>query len=203
METMTTPTTERVMTIARGLARKKTIKAQLNKINSDIQKYAAWNNKKKHPLGDNKAGVEKTLEQAQQEVLSLYQQYNDLSEEYKKICLAIDRTNMVTDITIADKTMKVAEAIVIKRDIAGFMRSFSSSYGYAISNAERDVERHNAPILSNTNYDENTKNVLRADVSYFVPKEKVKETDDFLTIFVNEIDGELNAINATTPLIWE
>ena len=80
-----TQTPERVMTIARGMTRKKTIIAQMTKIEEDIKRYGAANNRKKHQLGDNKATVEKSHEQAQQQILALYQQHQDLMEEMIKI----------------------------------------------------------------------------------------------------------------------
>jgi chromosome segregation ATPase len=193
---------ERVMTIARGLTRLKTIKAQISSINDSVRKYAAWNNKKKHPLGDNKASVDKTLDQAQEEINSLYQQYNDLLEEYRKIKVAIDRTNMVTKIAVADKEMTIYEANLYRRDISTLVSGFVGAYSSAVNRAEREVEIHNTQYL-NKDMNEDAKKVVMADVSYFISKDKVKTLDDFQTKFLSELDGTLNEVNALTPLIWE
>lgn len=198
---------ERVMTIARGLARQKTIVKQLEGISKEIGIKGAWSNKSKHPYGDNKASVEKTHDQAQEKINSMYQQYNDLIAEFVKIKLAIDRTNAVTDITIGNRTMKVSEALMYKdmrNGIARHMQDFTNSYALAVRKAEIDVDNHNDRYASALeNMDEKAKQTLIAQVSYLVPKERVEELNYFLTEFVSEIDGELNAINALTPLIWE
>lgn len=193
---------ERAMTIARGLSRLKTIKAQLNDINNDILKYAAWNNRKKHPLGDNKANVEKTHDQAQEKINSLYQKYNDLIHEYRNIKISIDRTNMVTTIEVADTKMTVHEAILYKREIGDMLKSLVSYYASSVKRAEDDVKEYNYK-LNMDNFDESTKRQIIADVSYFINNKKIKEIDDFVNVFLNEIDGELNIINAITPIIWE
>jgi IS1 family transposase len=197
---------ERVMTIARGLTRKKTIIAQLQKISSEVGTYGAWSNKEKHPYGDNKANVDKSHDQAQEKINSLYQQYNDLVEEYIKINLAIARTNEITKITIGNREMTIAQALMYKdakKGIAKYMNDFVKSYKTAVQSAQNRVDMHNNRYASALeNLDEKAKNALVAQVSYLVPKEKVEELDQFLVEFVNEIDGELNAINAITPLIW-
>lgn len=193
---------ERVMTIARGLTRKKIIIAQLEKIEADIRQYGAANNRKKHKLGDNKATVEKSHEQAQQAVMALYQQHQDLLEELLRIELAINRTNMVTPITIGDRTMTVCEAIAYKDKQAKFVQNFVFQYNSAVATAERDVEKYNAQLQMGE-MDEAQRKLIIADVSYLVPADKVKALEDFRTVFITEINGELNAVNAITPLIWE
>lgn len=103
--------------------------------------------------------------------------------------------------------MKVAEALMykdMKKGIAKYMQEFTDSYALAVRKAEIDVDNHNDRYASALeNMDEKAKQALIAQVSYLVPKEKVEELNYFLTEFVTEIDGELNAINALTPLIWE
>lgn len=195
-------TVERVMTIARGLTRKKIIVAQLEKIESDIRQYGAANNRKKHKLGDNKATVEKSHEQAQQQVMAMYQQHQDLLDELLRIELAIVRTNMVTPITIGDRTMTVTEAIAYKDKLSKFVQNFAFNYNCSVSTADKDVERYNSQ-LNVGELDEAQRKLVLADVSYLVPADKVKALEDFRTVFITEINGELNAVNAVTPLIWE
>lgn len=49
------------MTIARAMTRKKTIKAQLDKITEDISKHGAINNKRLHILSNEKSDIKKII----------------------------------------------------------------------------------------------------------------------------------------------
>lgn len=191
---------EKKMSVARGLGRLKTIEKQLIKISNEISNYGAWNNKRKSPLGDNKGTVEQTHNQAQEYINSLYQQFNDLIKEYSNIKKAIDKTNMVTKITVAGEEMTVYEALLCKRKSKGFYEHFLNSYNRAVGNAESDVQRYN---LQFAKADEEVKKVAMADVSYFIDKSKIDKVNGFLNEFVSEINGLLNEINAVTELIFD
>lgn len=185
------------MTVARAMTRKKTIKAQLEKITQDIAQYGAINNKKLHILSDEKNEIKKNHREAQQKVESLYQQFNDLKGNFIKLTLAINKANLETDMIIADKPMKVAEALVYKNEIAEHLSNFKSAYTRAVNKASNDADMHNKNVKTE-GLSEQVKKEILADVLYLVPQDRIAEVDKFLVEFLTEIDGTLNEINATT-----
>lgn len=191
---------EREMTIARGLTRIKTIKAQLADITGKINQYSAWNTKKKHLLGDNKGTIEQTHNQAQEQINSWYQQFNDLLQEFIRIKKAIDTTNMETKITVASKEMTIYEALCHRREIANYQREFVKAYGMAITRAQVDIDKYNAQFA---NAVEEIRKLNLADLICFIDKKKMEDLDKYLNEFVNEVDGELNAVNSITLLKFE
>jgi hypothetical protein len=190
---------QRKMTIARALTRLKTIKAQLQKINNDIGNYGAISSKSRSPLGDPKASLDKNHNQAIEHIRSLYQQFEDLTKEYIKIKTAIDKANMQTIITVANKTMTIQEALVYRRDISKFVQELLGKYGQAVNRATDEVYRHNASIKTD-GMDEAAVKVVLSEVLYLVPKEKIQESENFLTAFLVELDGILNEVNAITEI---
>lgn len=185
------------MTVARAMTRKKTIKAQLDKIVEDIQQYGAINNKKLHILSDEKTDIKKNHREAQAKVESLYQQFHDLKNNYIKLSLAINKSNLETDMLIADKPMKVAEALIYKNEIALALGNLRNAYVKAVNKATTDVDSYNRN-RNTEGLSEQVKKEILADVLYLVPQERIKEVDTFLVEFITEIDGTLNEINATT-----
>ena len=190
---------EREMTIAEGLTKLKIIKKQLDTLNRKFSKYSAWNNKKKHPLGDSKTSVANTLNQAQEEINKDYQSYMDLIEEYKQIKSAIDFTNLQVTITVAGKTMTLYDALTYLRHIKPLYDSLNKSFGNAISNAEYDVDNYNSTFAR---VDDEQKKAVMADIIYFIDKDKIKEINDFNDQFLLEVNGKLNSQNALTQIIW-
>jgi hypothetical protein len=190
---------ERKLTIARGLTRLKTIKAQLENISTNIQQYGAWNDKTKHPLGDTTHNdIKKNHAQAREKVASLYQQFNDLKAEYIKIKLAIDKANMVTDIEVAGKVMTIHEALIYEREIATFITRLTGAYKGSVASAELKVRQFNNQFANLQ--DENIKASLLADISYLVSKDVIEELDKFAIEFLTEIDGIKNEVNALTEI---
>jgi hypothetical protein len=191
---------ERKMTIKRGMTRLKTIKAQIENITEKIRDYGAINNKKMHPYGDMKVDLNKNHAQAKAEIESLFQQYNDLIQEYLKIKRAIARTNLSTMITVAGKTMTLVDAITYRDAVADFMTSMIQANNKAVAAAKYDVERYNTQFA---NIDENVRPQVIADVLYLVNQDQIKELDKFLIEFLTELDGELDSINAVTELVFD
>lgn len=190
---------ERKLTIARALTRLKTIKAQLIGINSNIQEYAAWSDKSKHPLGDTTHNdLKKNHAQAREKIASLFQQATDLRSEYLKLKLAIDKANMETKIEIAGKVMTIHEALLYEREIAGFIASITQAYKRSVSEAQGKVNQYNYQF-SNIN-DEGAKAALLADISYLVDKGEMDKLDKFTIEFLTEINGTKNEINALTEI---
>ena len=116
------------MTIARAMTRRKTIKAQLDKITEDISKHGAINNKRLHILSDEKNDIKKNHREATEKIKSLFQQFDDLKVNYIKLTLAINKANLETDIIIAEQTMKIAEALVYKSEIQLYLMNLKLAY---------------------------------------------------------------------------
>lgn len=185
------------MTIARAMTRKKTIKAQLTKITEDIAKHGAINNKRLHILSDEKNDIKKNHREATDKVKSLFQQFHDLKENYIKLTIAINKANLETDIVIADKPMKIAEALVYKNDIQQYLAELKNAYQRVVKKATQDADAFNQNMKTD-NLSEQVKKEVLADVLYLVPIEKIDELDTFLVEFITEIDGTLNEVNART-----
>lgn len=190
---------ERKMTIARGLTRLKTIKAQLANIESQIREYGAWSDKKKHPLGDTTHNdLKKNHAQAREAVSSLYQKATDLRAEFLRIKLAIDKANMTTKIEVAGKVMTIHEALIYEREIATMISGLTYAYKSSVGAAERMVHNYNTQF-SNIQ-DSSAKAALVADIAYLVDKKQVEELDAFAVEFLTEIDGLKNEVNALTEI---
>lgn len=185
------------MTIARAMTRKKTIKAQLDKIIEDISNHSAINNKRLHILSNEKSDIKKNHREATEKVKSLFQQFHDLKDNYIKLKLAINKANLETEIIVAGKTLKIAEALVYKNDIQEYLSNLKTAYQHAVKKATREVDTFNQNMKTEGLSEQVKKEVL-ADVLYLVPIEKIDELDSFLVEFMTEIDGTLNEVNART-----
>ncbi|KAB2328895.1 hypothetical protein [Bacillus mesophilum] len=185
------------ITIARAMTRKKTIKAQLDKITKDISQHGAINNKRLHILSDEKKDIKKNHQESIDKVKALFQQFYDLKDNYIKLTVAINKANLETDIVITGKTMKIAEALVYKNDIQAYFENLKFAYQKAVSKATAEVDQFNKNMKTEGLSEQVKKEVL-ADVLYLVPIEKMDELDAFLVEFMTEIDGTLNEVNART-----
>ena len=190
---------ERKMTIARGLTRLKTIKAQLVNISQQVTQYGAISNKVRHPLGGQRVSLEKNHSEAIAVVESLYQQFNDLTSEFMRIKLAIDKANLTTIVEIGGKSLTIQEALIYRRDIQSYVQSLSNGYGRAVQQAQNTVDKYNAS-QSTEGLDENTIKAVMADVLYLVPLNRVQEANKFIVEFMTELDGTLNEVNALTEI---
>lgn len=190
---------KRTMTVARGLTRLKTIKAQLSHIADQIGRYGAISNKSRSSLGDQHADLPTNHKRAIEEINSLYQKFEDLKNEMVKIKLAIDKSNIVTEIVIADKVMTVQEALIYKRDVQAYVGGLTSQYGRSVSAAQLQADQHNRTI-NTKDMDPATAAAVLAEVIYLVPKKKVDDLNKFQVEFLTELDGTLNESNALTQI---
>jgi len=185
------------MTIARAMTRKKTIKAQLEKITDDIAHHSAINNKKLHILSNEKSDIKKNHREATEKVKALFQQFHDLKDNYVKLTIAINKANLETEMIVSGKTLKIAEALVYKNDMQQYLSNLKTAHQHAVKNATREVNTFNQNMKTE-GLSEQVKNDVLADVLYLVPIEKIDELDSFLVEFMTEIDGTLNEVNART-----
>lgn len=191
---------KRTMTIARGLTRLKTIKAQLSRIALEIGQYGVWNDKKRHPYGDNNVELKKNHNQAKEKILSLFQQYDDLVEEFVKIKTAIEKANISTKIVVAGKVMTISQALMYKREVESLVRDIVRNYDVAVDRATKSVNDYNSRL---SGLGEEDKEAVMADILYLVPQEKMEEKKKFLMEFLEEVDGTLNEVNAVTEIVIE
>lgn len=203
-----------VMTIADGLSQKKILRARMQDDLDFIKQYGAVNNKRRTSVGDQKDTV-KNHNETQEKVLAAYQSFKDLSENYFDICEAVDRTNQLTQITVGGRSMSMARALHIQRVLNlqtvldpkkgfNFYRMMISSIDNAFKTAQKDVDNfNNNQRQANQGLDAESIQSLMAEVLYFIPVDDIKEMQNFLGSFLQEIDGTLNKMNAITNLIWE
>jgi len=187
---------DKVMTIARGLTRLKTIKGQLARICEDIQNYGTWIDKQKHPLGECD-GIQKSLNIAKEKIKSLYQSHGDLVKEYISIKYKIDDANLKTTIVVKGTTMTLHEALCYKREIVEMIGALIRANSASVNKAQQQMAQYNAQFA---NANTEVKDMNKTDVVYLVSQSKVKELNEFMTEFVLEVDGELNSINALTEI---
>ena len=201
-------TEPRKMTIARGLTRMKTLQAQIVNIANQIERYAAWVDKEKHPLGDTSAStdIKRNHTQAAEQVASLWQSYEDLSNELINIQTAINRANDTTIIQIAGKTMPIAQAKVIEDRIVGKGNKGLPSLGFGVVNAYRNAVAMADRAVKNYNQqyssikEESVKAQHMADIAYMIPAKSVEAYSNFLNEFSIEFNATLNEVNAVTEI---
>lgn len=193
---------ERKMTIARGLTRLKTIKAQVMR-NNEILLHSCINSKQKSRLADAKLELKENHRKAAEEVASTMKSTQDLMTEYAKIKMAISKANLSTLICVAGKTMTIAEAMIMRQDVAQMMQAAVSSYMNSYNRVTSEVNRHNDLVMANQNATAEDKKVMMAEVYSFIPFDGVKEMGDFSTVFLSEMDGVLNEVNALTEIVVE
>ena len=189
------------MTIARGLTRLKTIKAQINN-NNQLLQASVLSSKEKTLIVDSKQSIDKNHAEARLKVTSALQQSKDLIKEFIAIRIGIARINDITPVTVAEQTFTITAAMVMRRDILNFYNGMLSCYASAQQGAERKVEKHNQAVLSSPAIDRD-KEILMAQVVSFVDPKDFEGLRDFTTTFMAELDGALNEANALTQFTIE
>ena len=190
---------ERKMTIARGLTRLKTIQAQLMK-NGEVLRHSFINSKKKSPLADSRLDIGANHKEARKVVEATLQSTEDLIAEYAKIKTAIATVNLTATVTVAGKTMTLAEAMLMRREVRSMYSDIVSRCSNSLNTAMNDVNKYNDPIMENAGTSAEDKKILLAEMTSFVTPEKVNELNEFLTVFMAEVDGTLNEVNALTEI---
>lgn len=190
---------ERQMTIARGLTKLKTIKAKINSNNAIIRK-ASTSSKKKSELADMREDLPLNHQKAKAVVESALQSNKALAKEFVDIKLAIIDANLSTQVMIAGRTMSLAEAQIMRREIREIYGSMVSHYSQALSATNTEVQRYNDSVMANTNMSAEDKKVMMAETVSFLSFDTMNELNGFITVFMEEVDGTLNEINALTVI---
>jgi len=189
------------MTIARGLTRLKTIKAQIGNNNKLLQ-GAVISSKDMSTLANSKQSLEKNHAEAKKTIAETLQQNKDLIAEFISIRTNIARTNDVTTITIAGKAMTISEAMLMRHDIKDMYENMLSAYASSTVTANRKVEKYNQTVLSGSASDKD-KEILTAQIVSFVDPKEFEELNAFQTTFMAELNGTLNEANAVTRFTME
>ena len=191
---------KRRMTIARGLTRIKTISAQIENIKRDLTSYSAWNNKKLCPASKSK-DLAKNQQETAAYVKAQFQSFQDLCKELTNIKLAIQIANENTMITVAGKTISLAEALVIRGTTGNFYRDAAGCCSRSVLNAQIDSDKYNSNL--DKIEDPKAREAMQSDVNYFVSIEEINELREFSTVFLRDIDGILNEANALTEIVLD
>ena len=133
--------------------------------------------------------VFETEERQRQEVQSLIQANGDLQKEYLRLKIAIERSNIETNVFILGKNYKISELIAIRRGLGACMRKTYESLNPRLSMDKLSavyrsgMDATNPPRVIHL-YKESEKN------------ERLKEIEELLS----SIDAALEITNATTDL---
>lgn len=195
METVVT----RKMTIARGLTRLKTIKAQIAQ-NNEVLNGSCVSSKKKSNLADMKLDLPENHRKAKEVVQSSLQSNEALFQEFVKIKTAISKANLVTLITVGGKTMTVAEAMALRQDVSNMMQQTVNAYSNSLNRVNVEVQRYNDSLMGNANLSAEDRKLMTADTVSFIPFDVMSEMNGFIHVFMAEVDGTLNEVNALTEI---
>ncbi len=193
----------RPITIKKGMTYIKTATKRLERITKQLEEYGAWDSKSKIPLVNTDGALETNHNKAKAEISSLIQSFFDLTAEIELTREAMDRTNLHATITVAGKTMTIQRALILRRLTQPFYKSFKSAYVKTVKLATAKVDQYNNNVVA-MNRDANATEVeaLKAQLSVFIPRDKVESVEKFLSEFLEELDGALDDVNATQELIW-
>jgi flagellar motility protein MotE (MotC chaperone) len=169
------------MTIVEALKRLRIIEKKVQSNCTEITRYASGLSTRK-PVFESEARQRK-------EVSSLVQSSADLLKEYLDLKRRIEVTNLNTTVEIEGSSRSIAEWLIVKRKVADLLISVYNSMNDTAAAGERREDRmYSAP------------GAAAQVVRYYSEEEKNK----LLRKMMDQkaaIDGRLEVINATTPLL--
>lgn len=171
------------MKIVEALKNLKTIQKRIQKNCSLISDYAGY-------LSIETPAFE-TPEKQRDEIQSLIQSNLDLENEYLRLKLSIEETNLKTMVTIGNFTYPISSLISIKRVAKEFRSStyrslvVDKAQGRLHNTLNRQGYNPQEPVRIIALYDEKVKNTA------------LSEWEEFLS----QIDGKLEVVNAETDLV--
>lgn len=214
--------THETMTIHRALVELKTIDKRITSAIDNAEFVLAAKTNSKKVFG-------KPVEDFKANAISAYDTINDLISRRNAIKAAIPVSNAVTKITVGDKTMTVAEAIVLKQNGFQFyerlLKTLSDQYAEAVSTVEiendtldKRADAHVAAIYGGEKAakaadpeDVKTARETYININTFEiydglkqnktsTESRIKELDDRISKFKNDLDAALSVSNATTVI---
>ena len=203
--------------MTRALTKRSTLKARINKaIHTDFVNITVGEAKvPKDKKFANEADLEANLQ-------GNYNKVIDLIEEYDAIVAAIVKSNANTEITIAGRIMSVASAIE-QRNSMEFTETLLQHLTLQLANSHRLIERQEEELTTlverraaNANIEGTTAEELgkiHEDIAMRIERKskyeicdpnkvvsRLPELNDRYTEFRDELEVQLNIINATTTI---
>ena len=171
----------KTMMLIEGMKRLKVIEKRMQSNMHDITRYSSGIDTEKEAFGS-EAGQKK-------EVSGLIQSNTDLMEEYMKLKLRVDHTNLQTVVNLEGTDRCLTEWLILKRKMARMME-----YTFeALNEQTGSMKLRETMRITNTE----KQPVLRR---YYDEEEKNKKLRVWQDTY-NAIDSRLEVINATTPLL--
>ena len=159
------------------------IEKKVHKNAEQVEKYASY--------GSHVGAEFEDQAQQEKELKSLLQSNKDLLERYRKLKLALSKTNNETVVTINDKAMTITEWIIF--------RNKTSSLATSVYN--RLTTRKAESDIRNTQVNLNEGQVVGIVKCY---QEKDKNNAlEYVADLYSQIDATLERVNATTDLVVE
>lgn len=207
--------TTETMTIHKGLA---TIKALDSRISKFINNTGF--------VGSKKHGMEKvqgkTVPELEKEIRSSYDSITDMMRRKYAIKQAIVLSNAQTKVILGDKEYTVAEAIEMKNNMVNMVKALRDRFAQNLRNAQNEAQRQNETLDDRADTyikgifegkdlkkmgDDHREMRQKWYEAMFVDvidplgaEEKIKALDDFITMFMSEVDAELSSSNAITTI---
>lgn len=128
-----------------------------------------------------------TEEAQKKEVKSLLQSSEDLIKEYLTLKRKIEKTNLVTEVTMNGTVYTIADLLVIKRKLAAIGQSVYTSLSDSGANSRRGYAGGGATDKVQV-------------VRLYDEKERNTKLLEWQNLY-NEIDSRLEVINATTDVV--
>lgn len=174
---------KRGMTIVEGLKKLRVLEKRAESTTVAISEYSSKVSTEKPAFGSDA--------EQRQEVSGRVQANLDLVEDMLKLKRRIDTTNLAVELKIGGQTRSIADWLLIKRKLGGIILGTIMALSTRTGDRRRMEMRgssmgpDNAPVHVERMYDEAVKN------------KQLREWQDRLA----EIDGRLEVVNATTPLL--
>lgn len=164
-----------------------------------------------------------TIDEYKTNVSSVYQKIRDLIRRRTAIKKAVVKSNAITEVTIGDETMTVAEAIEYKNTGIDYLISLNSKLSSEYINVKNTVARNNgdallekaddyiirlysgkdkdvsASVIEGAKKDYISNNTLDIIDPIGVDKE-IKTLADYIDNFKSKVDSALSVSNATTTI---
>jgi hypothetical protein len=175
------------VTITEALAETKTISARINSAQTAIQRHLVRDARMVDPLA-NVGGSEKFVAEQRQSI-------RDLQNRLVDIRTKIQDANRATSLTIADRTMSVAEWLNWRREVASNEGNFLTALSGIISNSRGGAGSFTGFRARLTSEAVDSKPI---DIVSSIDERSLAVEIDKHAQIVGELDGRLSLINATT-----
>ena len=164
-----------------------------------------------------------SIEEYKTNVSSIYQKIRDLIRRRTAIKKAVVKSNAITEVTIGDETMTVAEAIEYKNTGIDYLIALNNKLSNEYANVKASVTRNNGDALIEKANDyviklyggkdkdvsastiedarQNYINTHKLDIIDPISIDKeIKELTDYIDNFKSKVDSALSVSNAITTI---